>query len=459
MSGRSVGRVWILATLLLVLPSLAARCKGPGNIIDVRSLGAACDGRTDDAPVLQAALSAVENGGTVLIPCMLGIGEAGVLLADRSGVTVRGTGRRAGIRSLAVTTQRADRFGPVLFLLRRCEGCVVERLSFEGAGLDVAPLGLDTCSRTTIRRNRITNVGSVGGGALVGTGGIENRYLDNEISDTAGAPPGKPYGHGATRGIWLGNVFPGSEERHSVIEGNRFSSLGHTGIATHMVGGVIRGNVVEKAGGAGLKLMPPPGIVEGRTLVEGNTFRENVFCGVQLQDAHHITLRNNRMESNDHPGIYISGEFSDSLIEDNLILDNDRADDGRRDGGIIVHRATNVVIRNNEIRDTRRGDARTQNFGIRLLSRNGPLTGLEVSGNRCDNHLFDGILIEIEDEIDDVEVFANRCGHNSGYGLAVTSDRSGDTPGLRVCGNDFAGNRRGELNDTGMPEVRNPSCR
>src|SRR5258705_13457672 len=80
---------------------------------DVRNFGAACNGASDDAPALQAAINALpSSGGNLLIPCKLGIGSAGVKLASKSNITVRGTAAGAGIRSLAPTGQGAQGFGP-----------------------------------------------------------------------------------------------------------------------------------------------------------------------------------------------------------------------------------------------------------------------------------------------------------------------------------------------------------
>ena len=183
----------------------ACGCAGLARTIDVRDHGAACDGITDDGPALQQAFDALQDGDTLEIPCMLGVGGSGVLLADRSRVTILAAAEGAGIRALAAPNGGFEGFGPVLLTVRRCSSCEIAGLIFDGNSTDVIPLGLDHCESTTVRDNTIRDVGSVGGGALVSVSGHSNRYLGNTIRNTAGAPDGADYGSGATRGMWLGN--------------------------------------------------------------------------------------------------------------------------------------------------------------------------------------------------------------------------------------------------------------
>src|SRR5258706_7902013 len=195
---------------------------------DVRNFGAACNGASDDAPALQAAINALpSSGGNLLIPCKLGIGSAGVKLASKSNITVRGTAAGAGIRSLAPTGQGAQGFGPVAFLVQFCSRCTIRDMEFDGNNVGVVPLGLDRSTDSVVQNNNIHNVGMVAGGAVVSTGGARNQFIGNTITNTAFTSSD------GTRGIWVGNANSAEFETSPYIAQNTLQNIGATAIVAH----------------------------------------------------------------------------------------------------------------------------------------------------------------------------------------------------------------------------------
>ena len=92
---------------LCIACAVPATLAGLDPQIDVRDFGAVCNGMNDDSAAMQAALDALpSDGGTVNIPCTVGIGVSGVVLANRSNITIQGTVPGAGIRSLTPTAVR-----------------------------------------------------------------------------------------------------------------------------------------------------------------------------------------------------------------------------------------------------------------------------------------------------------------------------------------------------------------
>ena len=465
MIGRRLSRSAVLRVGVLMLaigiprggPALAAL----DPQLDVRDYGAVCNGVKDDAAAMQAALNALPvTGGTLNIPCVVGIGSTGVVLADRSNITIRGTSPGAGIRSLAVTNRGSGGFSPVLFTVRSCDNCEILDLSFDGNDIGVIPLSLETCTGTTVQNNVIHDVGSVSGGALVSSGGRVNNFIGNTIFNTAPTPPGTPPGFGATRGMWIGNVSETKIEWDPYISGNTLHDVGHTGIATHMVGGTVVNNFVENTLGAGLKITPPAVIPVSPTLVGNNVFRANLFHGIQINDGHDFILTNNLLENNDHSGIHIVGSFANGTIEGNSILDNNLDPDPGISAGLFIDQGQNVVIRDNVIRNTEPVGLRTQIVGMWIAALQGPITNFEITGNTCNDHLLHGILIEGLNAVDDVKVPHNVANGNSEYGLQIVDRASGAILDVTVCANDLSGNGLGELDNRSAAPISNTAgCR
>ncbi len=433
---------------LIVVANWSARAQS-GPDIDVRAFHPACDGVTNDAPALQAALNMVSAGGSVLIPCKLGIGAEGVRLVNKSRVSVRGIAPGAGLKSLARTTQGVQAFGPVLFVVLNCSNCTIRDLEFDGNGMDVAPLGLDQCTETTVENNNIFNVGVVSGGALVGAGNKGNRYLGNTITKTANHPTS------ATRGMWIGNPSPSEIEFSPQIVRNVLRDIGATGIAVHATEATVRGNLVENTQGAGLKLVTMN--TTGPTVVVENVLRRNLFHGIQVEWARNVTICGNTVEQNKGSGIYSLFGLSNSLICGNIIRDNNfNNGPGGSTGGIWVSHAENSSIVDNQIYDTRTGSQRSQDNAIIIAAGSrGAVKNLKIGNNVCSNHTANGISLrgEARGAVSGITLAGNVCTNNSQYGLLIRQQVHGAIAGLSESDNTFAPNSRGSVWAIGEPPL------
>jgi hypothetical protein len=418
------------------------------SAIDIRDHGAACDGVTDDRGAVQAALDAVPDGGTVVVPCLAAIG-AGVTLGSRTGVRVVGTDG-GGLAALAASGQFvASGMGPVMLLADACDDCVIEGLLLDGQEHDIAGFGAQGSRGLTFRRNRVTRVGAPAGGGVSVATNVDSRYLCNEIVDV---DPDTPLANG-TRGMWIGNTS--FEEVRPVVGGNLVRNSGGTGIAGHYVGGVISGNTVEDAGRGGaacIKRVPQDGSTEP-SIVEENVVRRCGGQGLQFEGGHDVTVRGNAIEVATAAGMYVQVGFESSRIEHNRVHDVRSFVEGGWQGGIHVARADRVVIERNELGDTREGGARTQDHGVLLYP--GPIADLVVRDNACDDHTENGIGTgTISGPLTGLVVVGNRCTGNAGFGLRIARLGSGQPFTACASDNDFTGNGAGEIST----DISLPTC-
>ena len=119
-------------------------------------------------------------------------------------------------------------------------------------------------------------------------------------------------------------------------------------------------------------------------------------------------------------------------------------------GGLFIDQGQNVVIRDNEIRNTEPVGLRTQIVGMWIAAQQGPITNFEITGNTCNDHLLHGILIEGLNAVDDVKVSYNAANGNSEYGLQIVERASGAILDVTVCANDLSGPLRRELQGHGL---------
>ncbi len=426
--------VWLAAMVAFRGPAAAQ------TTIDIRSFGASCAGWLDDGPAVQAAVNALpDSGGTVVIPCLAGVGPAGIAVESKKTVIIRGQGAGSGFRALAVTNRTVGGFGASLLVLRECADCQVRDLTFDGNGLGVNLIGLDHSSNVSIEDNRLSNVGYANA-ALVAIGNRKNRYVRNEITNT-----GKTATDG-TRGMWVGNLGEGEAEVEPYIAFNTLRQISATGIVTVATSPVVTGNLVENTLGAGIKLVQPS--PEGRSVIEGNSLRRNLFHGLQVEKANHVELRDNTIEENQGAGIHLWNGFEASLIRGNVIRNNVTDRTRGWQGGILVGSARDSTIENNEITDTRQGSARTQDHGILVLSAG--VYNLTVRGNSISNHTVNGIHItnhpDFGGEVDGVTLVENRVTGNSGYGLQVLQSKPNSIRNIRLGRNNLDGNGKGSMN-------------
>lgn len=421
--------------------------------IDIRNYGAVCNGVNDDATAVQAAFNAVPDGGTVVIPCVAGIGAAGVTLQGKTNVTVAGQ-NGGGFRALAPTRIGAQGFGPITFVVRYCTGCTIRDLVLDGNWLGTGALGFDRCTETTADRNTIRNIGYANA-ALAASGNTRNRYTRNTLTGTASNAARTD----GTRGFWIGNVASNEVEWYPYVGENTIQNVAATSLVIIAVGAQIVGNTIEGDLGAGIKLQPPPGVA-GQTVIEGNTIRRCYYGGIQVENVSDVAIRNNLVEQNGGWGIFLWHGFRNSQITGNTIRDNVTNRSSGWQGGILVGYATDSVIANNHLSDTRTGAARTQDNGILILSAG--IRNLTIRDNVCRNHYISGIYVanhfSMGGAVENLLISGNQCTNNSEFGLEVWQTIPNGMRNVTVSGNDFSGNGYGPWRaNTALNFVANPT--
>jgi parallel beta-helix repeat protein len=373
----------IAAAVLLALPSFAGARQW-----DIRALGAKCDGRTDDAPRIQAALDRLRPGDVLLVSCRAGIGASGLALSGRRNVVIRGV-NGGGFKALAPAKLASQGFSPVMVLVQNCAGCVVESLDFDMNRVPAAAIGLDRCTETTLRANTVGDTGYPASAAIVATGNRRNSYTGNRVLRTA---------HDANdgaRGMWLGNGGETQEEVQPEISGNTIESAGATGLVVYARAAVVTGNTVTRSKGAGIKLI----VREPQTRVAGNTLTGNAFHGIQVESGEGgVRIERNRLENNAIAGLYVAGGNFSGQVADNTF-------GGNKEAGIYLYMASGVAIRNNRFEGN--------GHGVLLEAiQGGSNREVEISGNAMWDQTWDGIAVRA---------------------------RGGSLAGLRIDGNSFGG--------------------
>jgi parallel beta-helix repeat protein len=410
--------------------------------VDIKSYGARCNG-SDDSGAVQAAINAIpSSGGTVVVSCQAGIGSAGLRLSGKSNVTITGSGGSAGFRALAPTTQGAQGFGPVMFLIQMCSSCVVRDLVIEGGMVGVAPLGFDRCSNTVAQNITLSNVAYPANAAIVAVGNTGNSYLGNTVNTTTASSSD------GTRGMWIGNTGDSQTEWNPTISNNTLNNIGATGIVGHSVGALINNNLVTNTKGAGIKVVPPLG-KGGQNTIEGNTLRANLFHGVQVENADSpVVIRRNVIDNNAISGIYASGgKFTNAQIVENTITNHHEA-------GIYLYNGEGVTIQGNQL--TGNG------HGVTLEAIPGnTIQNVQITGNTMNNQSGNGVTMWGRGgAMQSIAVNTNSISNGMSYGVFV-EQLSGTLTGISASGNCFANNASGTIYDNRSmlaPVASSASC-
>lgn len=400
---------------------------------------ATCNGTTDDAAVIQAAIDTLPStGGTVTFPSgqLCGVGSAGLLVQSGHTVILEGLGVGAGVKALAPGVSFGG-YGPTLVRLLGCADCEVRHLTFAGNGQATNLLGVGDSARVKVVDNHFTN--NDYNGALVSYGNMDNLYAFNTTDGLLGT----------TRALWIGNTNPGEVEINATIADNTIVAVAGTGIVVVGSGQVLR-NMLDGTGntnGAGMALACTATVGAHDLVVRGNTVIGFAYQGIQsdcINDGEYtlnITLSGNTIRGTTGNGIYVV-RARQWTIQDNTIEDVGAH-------GIFVTNATRIRIDGNHIGDTRVGGSRTVVDGIRVV---GQMYVLDVANVKIDHNVVDNVTnhgIHVTNvapgTVTDVKLRRNVLTNNSGYGIFVADVTDGDITKVVATQNILQNNSGGDI--------------
>jgi parallel beta-helix repeat protein len=426
-----------LAGLLL----LGGWLQAPAVTLDVTAApyAAACDGITDDAQAVQAALDALPaTGGTVTVPAgrLCGLGAGGVRVQQRRAVLLEGLGPGAGLRALAPGAAFGG-YGPTLVRLLNCTDCAVRHLTFDGQGQATNLLGIGASARVQVVAN--TFVHADYNGALVAYGNTDTVYAGNTADGLLGT----------TRAFWIGNANRGEAETRATIADNTLTALAGTAIALLGSGAVLR-NTLEGTGnthGAGIALACTATVRAQDVLVEGNAITGFAYHGLQSDCTHDgestrtITVRGNTIRGTPGTGIYVV-RARQWIVQDNVIEDVGLH-------GIYVQNARRITLTGNQITDTRAGAVRTTRDGIRVVGAANVLDVVTVlmDTNTVTHVTGHGIQVTnvAPGTMTDLRLQHNVLLENDGYGIFVADVTDGDITRVVATQNVVEGNLAGTI--------------
>jgi parallel beta-helix repeat protein len=408
--------------LIVLLGTVAAGARQ----FDIRALGAKCDGRTDDAPRLQAALNRLAPGDVLLVSCRAGIGSSGLAVRGKRGITIRGV-NGGGFKALAPASLAAQGFSPVMVLVQACVKCAIESLHFEMDRVPEAAIGLDRCSDTIFRGNTVVDSGYPANAAIVAAGNRHGVYSANRVLRT-----GSDAKDGA-RGMWLGNGNDEHEEFRPEVTENTVESAGATGIVVYARGAIITGNTVSNCKGAGVKLISRelPGAAPGlQNVISGNTLTGNLFHGIQIERGEGgVRIDRNRLAGNAIAGLYAyGGDFTGEVVDNTFA--------GNKEAGVYLYRASGVSIRNNRFQAS---SSAPQGHGILLEAIQGnSIRGVDISGNAIWDQAYDGISVRSRGgALEGLKIEGNSIGGRTPAGVLI-EDKANRTAGrISVAANCF----------------------
>jgi parallel beta-helix repeat protein len=396
--------------------------------VDIKTYGARCNG-SDDSGAVQAAINAIPtSGGTVLISCQAGIGPSGIVLTNKSNVTVAGSVAGAGFKTLGVPNQGAQGFGPVMFLVQYCTNCVIRDLVIDDAMMGVDAIGFDRCNGTTAQNIAVSNVAYPANAGIVAVGNTGNSYIGNSVTNTTASPTD------GTRGMWIGNTGSTQTEFNATISNNTLSNIAATGIAAHVISAMISNNTVTNTQGAGVKIVPPPG-GGGQSTIQGNTLRGNLFHGIQIENADSpVIIKGNLIDANSISGIYASGGvWNNGQIIGNTITNNPQS-------AIYLYNGLNITISGNQMSGN--------GHGVLIEGDNGyTIQGVTISNNTISGGTAHGVTMWGRGgTISSVNVNSNSIFNNALYGLYVELI-SGNLTGISAWANCYANDKGGTIYD------------
>jgi parallel beta-helix repeat protein len=386
----------------------------------VRSFGAHCNG-SDDSGAINAALQSLSNGSTLLLDCNLGVGPSYLKLQNKQGVTLDGSG--------GSLTSLSGNYDHVLLLVEACNNCTIRNLNINANNSGVEGIYVRYSNNTTLDHNTVSNIVEPGLSGIFAQANNGNHYTNNTVFNSTGPALNGP------RGIWLGSADPSLLERNPTVNNNYVHDVAATGIVLQTVTSSASGNLVERAAGACIKIEATPG-QGGQVTIQGNTLRNCLYHGVQINQADiPVYVRNNMITNNSGAGIYSTYQgFPNGDISGNTIS-------GNSDANIHLYNAINVTIQNNQITGGGNGIV----FEAQPWST---LGGVQVNSNTISGANADGIAVWGRGgSLNGLSVSNNSIMNNSRYGMAMDETNAGGITNVSLNNNCFANNGAGSLLD------------
>jgi len=290
---------------------------------------AVCDGINDDVLAVQAAINAINNGDTLIIPGPTGIGAPGLEFDGKNNITIRGNGNNAGFWALTGLFPEINNLtlGHTMFRVINSDSVVVKDLIFDGNNYDFIPVCFGNTNYSEILSCEVRNTNAIGpwpqSSALAGISSVNSRYfkvISNHIHDLSGDTPTE-----GPRGIWLGGVQPYLNDDFDIVRSNIVENTSMTGITVHGVSFIVDSNYVYNSGGAGIKIETSVDSTTGFIHINNNTLVKHFFHGVQLGISwpgvtlRNLLIENNYIDSTQNSGIRVFAVVENLTIKDNII--------------------------------------------------------------------------------------------------------------------------------------------
>lgn len=416
----------------------------PAYYLDVRDFGAVCDGVTNDAASIQAALTAVSNGGTVVVDGSNGlcaIGAPGIRLTGKTDVTVEGRngGGFVAMASLETGGQTHSLTpGRYLWVIDAGVRITVRALRFQDAATPVqAGFLFAQCTECVIERNMLIgggsgNTGSVNAQMML-RGGIRNIVQQNRFRDSNTGT-----GDNA-RCLWLGdNVAVARIEQDDIVRDNIVTGCRASAIVYNGTGGLLEGNIVETVGnGSGFSVASHVGTeqVHNQELkIVGNTVLNAAYHGIQLYASsvtnngrnQRLTIANNTIRQANGAGIYLLNT-THATVTGNVIADVGNISS---DAGIYVLGSSSDLVLAHNVLAGRAPDVNsTFRYGIRINASDAvTCERIVIQGNSITHAQYMGIEVATGSTgtVRNVQILDNNI-HNTwntsfGHGIRITGD-------------------------------------
>jgi parallel beta-helix repeat protein len=332
------------SVIAAAVTATTARFKGE-PFFDIMAYGAVADGATDNAAIINSAITAAAaaGGGEVRIPAGTYAVASSVYL--KSNVTVRGTGPKSVLKGTADATIVASAASDVV------TGAIVEHIAIAGygsTGTTQYGIYLDTASAVTIRGVATDNTSLSG---ILISSSTDCLVVDCAVSNVHGATYASINANLSTRIVIRGNRIIGGDwvgvglqnTTESLVDGNTIRS-GHSGVNVYIAS--HRNRIVNNdcsTSGSGIT-------IDGNTtqanynIVSGNHCHNNAVRGINLQNADYTQIVGNFCRSNlQNSGIYIATS-NEVQVVGNFV-------EGNTGNGITVNAACNrSLLTGNHIR-------------------------------------------------------------------------------------------------------------